>query len=77
MGVGVCLGHGRPVGWQVSGCVCGGMTGTWEASGSAGECVCVWVCMTGTWEASGSVGEWVWVWVWGYDWDMGGQWVGR
>ena len=41
----------------MSGCGCGGMTGTWEASGS--------------------VGEWVLVWVWGYDWDMGGQWVGR
>ena len=37
--------------------------------------MCVWVCMTGTWEASGLVGEWVWVGM--YDWDMGGQWVGR
>ena len=52
---GVCLGHGRPVGWQVSGCWCGCMTGTWEASGSVGKCVCVGM----------------------YDWDMGGQWVGR
>ena len=34
-------------------CGCGGMSGTWEASGSVGE----WLCV--------------------YDWDMGGQWVGR
>ena len=26
----------------MSGCVCGGMTGTWEASGSVGEWVWVW-----------------------------------
>ena len=38
------------------------MTGTWEASGSAGEWVWECVGMTGTWEASGWAGEWVWVW---------------
>ena len=31
----------------MSGCGCGGMSGTWEASGSVGEWVWVWV--------------WVWV----------------